>query len=228
MLADFYGTLARAVSWGDTHEAVFARHGLAYDEDAWTDRWVGGALDGEEHLEHSRDRARYQSWEHERLRSRATAVGVDAALVDPLVVDLYRASKDYTLAAYDEVAGVLGILRSRGLVVAVCSNWDWDLDEAVASVALDGLVDVVVTSARAGARKPHRRIFDLTLARCRLRPQECLFVGDTWEPDVVGPLAAGMRAVHLCRPDRMDGTEPPPLPPGSWRIGDLEGLLPLL
>ena len=31
VLFDFYGTLARAVSWGDTHEQVFARRGLAFE-----------------------------------------------------------------------------------------------------------------------------------------------------------------------------------------------------
>src|SRR5437899_6878187 len=38
VLFDFYGTLARAESWGPTHEDVFAEHGYEVDQaarDAW-------------------------------------------------------------------------------------------------------------------------------------------------------------------------------------------------
>ncbi|HVF15058.1 MAG TPA: HAD-IA family hydrolase, partial [Acidimicrobiales bacterium] len=115
------------------------------------------------------------------------------------------------------------------------SNWDWDLERAVASVGLDGLVDPIVTSAQAGARKPHPRIFDHTLGRCGLSPPETLFVGDTWGPDVEGPLAAGMRPVHLFRDDQAErarevGVEAltPPLPEGVVRGTDLRIVLDLV
>jgi len=227
VLFDFYGTLARAVSWGDTHEAIFARHGLHFDETQWTDRWVGGTVDGEDHGHHSISRDHYLAFEHARLRSRVVAAGIDEVFCAALVPDLYKASKDYTLAAYDEVADELAGLRSADVMVAICSNWDWDLDDAVASVGLSHLVDVTVTSAQAGARKPHPRIYNHALERCGLKPEQVLFVGDTWGPDVVGPLAAGMKAVHLYRNDRNDHSNPqarPALPPGSTRRPDLGGL----
>ncbi len=187
VLFDFYGTLARAVLWGETHEEVFARRGLADAGSLWGSRWVGGVPDGHEHVEHSVSREAYRAWELERLRSRARACGVGDDELEALVADLYQATKTFTLAAYPEVPDVLAELRARGLVVAVCSNWDWDLDKAMEQAGLTGAVDVVVTSARAGARKPHPRIFDHTLALCGLEPGETLFAGDTWVPDVEGP-----------------------------------------
>ena len=235
VLFDFYGTLARAVTWGETHEEVFARRGLHGPGAEWGSQWVGGALDGEDHAEHSATRYTYTAWELERLRTRARACGVGDDELEPLVADLHRATKNYTLAAYDEVPEVLADLRQRGLVLAVCSNWDWDLDRAVASVDLERMLDPIVTSARAGARKPHPRIFDHTLDRCGLAPSEVLFVGDTWGPDVVGPLAAGMRPVHLFRPDQAErarevGATPiaPPLPDGVVRATDLRAVLDLV
>ncbi len=234
VLFDFYGTLARAVVWGETHEEIFARRGLPGPGAVWGSQWVGGAVDGEEHVEHSASREAYVAWELERLRIRARACGVGDDELEPLVADLHRASKTYTLAAYDEVADVLAELRRRGLVLAVCSNWDWDLAQQVANVGLDTLVDEIVSSAHAGARKPHPRIFEHTLDRCRLEPPETLFVGDTWGPDVVGPLAAGIRPVHLFRDDqaeraRESGLEAlaPPLPEGVVRAPDLRALLDL-
>ena len=52
---------------------------------------------------------------------------------------------------------------ARGLHLAICSNWDWDLDPAVEEVGLAESVDTVMSSAWAGARKPHPRIFERTL-----------------------------------------------------------------
>jgi putative hydrolase of the HAD superfamily len=226
VLFDFYGTLARAVSWGDTHEQVFARHGLPFDAERWGWNFIGETNDGDEHVEHSVSRDAYVAWEVERLRRRARACGVGDDDLDALVADLHTSSKTYTLEAYDEVHEVLVELRRRGLIVAICSNWDWDIDRAIAAAGLEGAADVVVTSARAGARKPHPRIFRHTLQRCYVAPPEALFVGDTMYADVEGPLAYGMAAVHVWRDDMVG--EPPPLPPGASRAADLRAVLDLV
>lgn len=226
VLFDFYGTLARAVSWGDTHEQVFARHGLPFDTVQWGHNFVGEANDGDEHLAQSVDRDTYVAWEVERLRRRARACGVGPDDLEALVADLHSASKAYTLKAYDEVPDVLQAVRDGGVTVAICSNWDWDLDRAVAQSGLDRLVDVAVTSAQAGARKPHPRIFWHTLRRCGVEPHETLFVGDTLYADVEGPLALGIPAVHVWREDMLG--DPPALPPGAWRAPDLRVLLDLV
>ncbi|MDQ3896799.1 MAG: HAD family hydrolase [Actinomycetota bacterium] len=226
VLFDFYGTLARAVSWGDPHDQVFARHGLVFDRDRWNSNWVGGADDGDEHPERSASRDAYVAWEAERLRRRARACGVGDDDLDALVADLHVASKTYTLKAYDEVPDVLATLRDRGITVAICSNWDWDLERAVAQAGLEGMADVVVTSAQAGARKPHPRIYRHTLARCGVEPNRALFVGDTVPADVEGPLAYGMPAVHVWRDD-MAG-DPAPLPEGAVRLPDLRPVLDMV
>ena len=223
VLFDFYGTLARATSWGPTIEEVLRERGAVMDRDAHA-RWQAEAADGVAHLEHSTDRDRYVAWEQARLRRLADASGLDD---DEVVAALYRALKTYTLEAYDEAPAVLADLRSRGLALAVCSNWDWDLDGALELCGLGDAFDVVVTSAQAGARKPHPRIYEHTLGRCGApAPGDVLFVGDTWEPDVVGPLNAGMRAVHIWRADD-DRAHPPP-PNGAAQIADLRGVLELL
>jgi len=223
---DFYGTLARAVSWGDTHEQVFARHGLEFDAATWGHNFVGEAYDGHEHLEHSTSREAYVAWEAERMRRRALACGVGEDDLDALVADLHRSAKTYTLEPYPEVIAVLGELRARGLTLAICSNWDWDIERAIAQGGLEGTVDVVVTSARAGARKPHPRIFAHTLEQCRAEPSDALFVGDTMHADVTGPLAYGMRALHVWRADIVG--DPPATPEGATRAPDITAVLDLL
>ena len=103
-------------------------------------------------------------------------------------------------------------LRERGLQLAVCSNWDWDLEPAIAEAGLEDAFDLVVSSAWAGARKPHPRIFRHTLSLLELAPADVVFVGDTWGPDVEGPRAVGMCACYLERDGHWADTTLPTVP----------------
>ena len=225
---DFYGTLARAVAWGPDVAEVLAAHGLRLDEAARA-AWEGEVFDGMEHHEHSASRDRYVAWERRRLRRLAEACGAPPGDTEALTAALHAATRDFRMAAYDEVPAVLAELQDRGLVVAVCSNWTWDLDDALEQAGLGSAADVVVTSAQAGVRKPHPAIFALTLQRCGVGPGEAVFVGDTWYPDVEGARAAGLLPVHVWRDgDPWTTATPPPLPDGVHRIPDLRGVLTLV
>jgi HAD superfamily hydrolase (TIGR01509 family) len=125
---------------------------------------------------------------------------------------------------------VLAEARARGLTLAICSNWDWDLEPAITETGLEGWFDTLVSSAWAGARKPHPRIYRNLLERAGLAADDVLFVGDTWGPDVEGPWAAGMRPVYLERvghwPDATKPADTNDVP--VERIRDLTGILPLV
>jgi putative hydrolase of the HAD superfamily len=115
--------------------------------------------------------------------------------------------------AYPEIADMLAALRERGLALGICSNWDWDLIEAIDSAGLTNTTDVVVSSAWVGARKPHPRIYTHILDELGVEPEAVLFVGDTWACDVEGPTALGMQAVYVRRPHfGIDATAPDVLP----------------
>jgi putative hydrolase of the HAD superfamily len=100
----------------------------------------------------------------------------------------------------------------------------------MAQAGLTDLVDVMVTSAQAGARKPHPRIFQHTLDACGITdPTDVVFVGDSWGPDVEGPKAMGMRPVHVWRPEWEGEREaPPPITNGVVRLPDLSELVNLV
>ncbi|MGW1189073.1 HAD family hydrolase [Streptomyces sp. NPDC002559] len=226
VVLDFYGTLVRMVEpLPPDHRGIFARRGLAAQGDLWGDQWSVGPGEGEEHAAHSVDETAYVTWERDRLRRRARACGVPEAELGGLVAELDRAMKAVRLELYPDVPGVLARLRERGLLIGVCSNWFWDLEDCVEAVGIGGAVDVVVGSARVGARKPHPLIYRTLVERCALPADRVLFVGDMWVPDVLGPLAAGMRAAHLWRPDRAVEGVAPPLPEGVVRITGLDDLV---
>jgi putative hydrolase of the HAD superfamily len=227
VIFDFYGTLARATTWGPAFEEVFERRGLTLTPEAH-DLWRAEVFDGQEHHEHSTTREHYLAWEMARLGRLADAAGVPVHDTEALVADLHEASRAFELEAYPEVPAVLAELRNQHVPTAVCSNWGWDLDQALAQAGLGGEFDVVVTSAQVGVRKPHPSIFNETLAEIDAEPEGTLFVGDTWYPDVEGALSVGLRAVHVWRADAPPGDGPPELVDGVERVADLTGVLALL
>jgi putative hydrolase of the HAD superfamily len=133
------------------------------------------------------------------------------------------------MVAYDDAVAALTQLRAAGVRVAVCSNWDWDLVEALDAAGLTEHVDVVVSSAWVGARKPHTRIYRHMLDALGVDADRVLFVGDTWNCDVDGPLAHGLRPVYVRRAHREpDITAPAERPDDVLVLPDLAGLLDLL
>ena len=232
VMLDFFGTLARATHAVDIAE-VMERRGYAFPAHL-RDMWWSGDLDGLEHAEQSRSREHYVSWQQERLLAMLAEADVHPGEYDVVLAELHEGRARRVLEAYPEVPGVLRALRERGLRLVICSNWDWDLLPAVQEVGLDGLVDAMVSSAWAGARKPHPRIFEHTLAETGLAAADVLFVGDTWGPDVEGPSAVGMACAYLEReghwPDPTAPTDASrsPAPHPVPRVRDLTGILGLV
>ena len=223
VIFDFYGTLAR---FADTdvsnYEAVLAVHGYEPERAVLDDYF--SRYNGVEHADHSVSEEAYEAWVRVRLRDLTAACGVPDPHVEDLVEAL-RASDQGPMVPYPEAAATLASLRASGLAIGVCSNWGWELDGFLDRVGLLELVDVGVTSARAGARKPHRIIYDVSLRALAVDPADAVFVGDSWEPDVRGPREIGMAAVHVWREEERRGLVPPVLEPGDVRVGDLTGVL---
>jgi putative hydrolase of the HAD superfamily len=195
---DFYGTLAETPDWGPSWEELVAELGYTLPPDV-RERWWNDGIDGTEHDEHSRSRDHYVAWQQSRVRAMLDECGVPPCDQDLLIARVHEISGHRRISAYDEVIPVLQRLRDHGLTLAICSNWDWDLAESLDAAGLTGCVDVVVSSAWVGARKPHARIYEHTLAQIDIAPPDALFVGDTWSCDVEGPRRAGMRTVYLRR-----------------------------
>ena len=115
-------------------------------------------------------------------------------------------------------------LRRQGLRVGVGTNMT--AAQQYTKLELLGLpdaVDFLVCSEEVSAEKPDRRLFDCCVEKAGCRPEECLFVGDDPERDVLAALRAGLRPVWLQR----EGEEAalPPEIPRIRRIRELPALL---
>jgi HAD superfamily hydrolase (TIGR01549 family) len=110
---------------------------------------------------------------------------------------------------YEDALPVLDELRRRGLKIGLISNGQRDLDEFATHHALE--VDAIVGSKAHGRIKPHPSIFVAALEALDVAPDEVAMVGDSYEDDIEGARALGIRAILLDRdsssrdaPDRID------------------------
>lgn len=124
---------------------------------------------------------------------------------------------------YEETRQVLNELNQRGVPLCIVSNADYgDLMAAIEHIGIR--VDHVVTSQCAKSYKPDSRIFHQALEKTGWKRENVFHVGDSLHSDVGGAKAIGLRAVWVCRSQRITdiGTEQP-----HHRIDDLRGLLSL-
>lgn len=91
----------------------------------------------------------------------------------------------------DGVAEGLRVLRGAGFALACVSDWDVGIGRQLERAGLASFLDVVVSSAEIGAKKPDPRVFRAALERLGIAPERALHIGDG-EGDRAGALAAGL------------------------------------
>jgi putative hydrolase of the HAD superfamily len=90
---------------------------------------------------------------------------------------------------------LLDSLRGRGLKTGLVSNaFDpgWLLHRDLADMGLAERLDAAVFSSEVGLRKPHPAVFEATLGKLGVEPEEALFVGDRRYEDMRGAKELGM------------------------------------
>lgn len=136
-----------------------------------------------------------------------------------------RAVESYAAAyrgAWAPVAGaeeLLVAVGERAKVAVVTNNLLAEQRDKLAALGLAGHVDELVASEEIGVAKPEPGIFRVALARLGCSADEAVMVGDSWESDVAGARAAGIRAVWLNRRGR-----PCPDPELASELESLESL----
>jgi len=87
-------------------------------------------------------------------------------------------------------------LKRVGLDLAICSN----LAEPYVGPLIDSLPDTpyaFVLSCEVGLMKPQKEIYELVSSQLEIRLPQILFVGDSHEADILGPIAAGALAMPI-------------------------------
>ncbi len=103
-----------------------------------------------------------------------------------------------SLSLFDDVIPTLNALQSRGIRIGLCSNLAQPYGAAIGSLLADFNLEQFL-SYELGAIKPETQIYQSILSRFNCESDHCLFVGDTFEADYSGPMAVGMKSLHLTR-----------------------------
>ena len=188
------------------YRRVGERHGLALDPDRYTEARVASI----EKLSRERDLVHDEEVWIAFTEQIVLGMGGDPAGARACAVDMVREwerHENFTL--YEDALPVLGELRERGIRIGLVTNGQRDLDEFVRHHRLH--VDAMVGSKAHGRIKPHPSIFVAALRQLEVAPGDSAMVGDSYEDDIEGARALGMRAIFLDRdglrpdePDRID------------------------
>jgi FMN phosphatase YigB (HAD superfamily)/ASC-1-like (ASCH) protein len=134
-----------------------------------------------------------------------------------------RFGQPNVIRPYPEVAEVLTLLCRQGYRLGIVSNWSWNLRDRLAQAGLDHFFEVIWASAYAGCNKPHPGIFASALSEMTppaTPSNRVLYVGDSYDHDVIGARNAAIDAALLDR----DGTATSadcPIIRDLWGVFDL-------
>lgn len=116
---------------------------------------------------------------------------------------------------------LLHALRPQAQLHIITNGFDATQRTKIESSGIGHLFSVVLTSERAGARKPDVRIFGTALKQAGATAAESLMVGDNEVADIRGARAAGMDQAHYVPSGPGD-------PEATYRIAHFDELRALL
>ncbi|KAJ3865647.1 HAD-like domain-containing protein [Lentinula novae-zelandiae] len=151
-----------------------------------------------------------QSWWTDVIRRTALGVGVNPQVLDrslgnivPNLMKVFSSKEGYM--EFEDALPTLHALHKRQIYTAVISNSDSRSRSVLTDLELPNYMIPIVLSEEEGIEKPAKEIFLRTLERVnsirgeRIRPEQCVHVGDELDADYYGAVGAGMRALLLRR-----------------------------
>jgi putative hydrolase of the HAD superfamily len=108
---------------------------------------------------------------------------------------VYRVAYRSAWRAVDGALELLAALHERAAVGVVTNNAALEQRQKIAACGFGPYIDAAVISEEAGATKPDPRIFEIALDTLGRPAGEALMLGDSWQVDIVGARAAGIRPV---------------------------------
>jgi len=111
----------------------------------------------------------------------------------------------HTFIPVEGAEDTLTYFRDHGYKIGILSNTSYRgsvVKGLLEDVGFDHLIDVVVSSADVGYRKPHDNAYSAAVESLGAQRQDCFFAGDSEDKDFLGPRRFGMRGSFLIDPKR--------------------------
>ncbi|MCC5946387.1 MAG: YjjG family noncanonical pyrimidine nucleotidase [Bernardetiaceae bacterium] len=91
---------------------------------------------------------------------------------------------------------VLEYLQHKNYKLHILSNgFDGTQHRKLKATDITQFFSHIITSETTGARKPHRNMFEYALSIAPCQAEEAIMIGDNWEADIKGAVAAGLAAI---------------------------------
>jgi len=207
----------------DGYRRVGERHGLELDPSLYSSARAAAIEELQRNHQLVHDEEIWIAFTEQIVLRMGGDVGGARACATDMVREWER-HENFSL--YEDALPVLDELRRHELRIGLISNGQRDLDEFATHHGL--AVDAIVGSKAHGRVKPHPSIFVAALAALEVLPDEVAMVGDSFEDDIEGARALGIRAILLDRdglrpeaPDRIDTLLALPAALGLSRDGGL-------
>ena len=120
---------------------------------------------------------------------------LDPSLIEEMLVTWYDRFNTYTVA-YPDAKEVL-IALSEKYRIGMITNGGSAQRAKLEVSGLGDFFECVIVSREHDTNKPDQVLFDMACHQLEVKPEECLFVGDTFDTDIVGAVQAGMQAVWI-------------------------------
>lgn len=97
----------------------------------------------------------------------------------------------------DEAIPLLEYLKKEtNYKLAILTNGYYESQKLkIDSTGIAKYFDYIIMSAQTGYQKPDKRAFDYVVDKLKLKPEECLYIGDVFFNDILGAYRAGMKYV---------------------------------
>jgi putative hydrolase of the HAD superfamily len=94
-------------------------------------------------------------------------------------------------------AEVFAELKNLGYRLGVISNSDGSIERSMNKLGFAPFFDCMIDSQVVGVEKPDPRIFEIALQQIDLSAEQCVYVGDNYDRDVIGARRAGLVPILL-------------------------------
>lgn len=231
VIFDFDGTLRHNQPRGmDLFHDLAQQRGLALDDEArreavrwnhayWADSEARAADAEQAGGEPEQFWLRY-------ARRHLRALGASRAQAEAWAPDLHRhmaEEYDPVDVVPDDVQPTLRALRDNGYQLALVSNREHPLHDAVSELGLDGHFELALAAGEVGWWKPDPRLLTYAVERIGVEPGMAAYVGDNPFADVEGARRAGLQPVLIDAEDLFPELDCPRV----RSIGELQRLFEL-
>lgn len=123
--------------------------------------------------------------------------GAAPDLVEPIASHYSALRSANGVELYEGARDLLRDLRARGIGLGLLTNGGVSQWEKIDSLGIASCFDAIAVAGDLDLYKPDRRAFDALLGRLDAAAAASLFVGDSYEADIVGADSAGLATAWI-------------------------------